>query len=506
VESSPSREDRLVRSASEWLGGPIGRYALLGVSRWSPLTVVFLVTTAMFVVGILQKVPCHEHAWPRESSFAFSHMCYSDVAYLYRERGFAEGGVAYLDRGDYPALEYPVLTGVVMQVTAWLTQALGSDDAKADSVLFYDLTVLLLFGFALATGWALSRIHAAESGAHAPGRSAGAQPGRPYDAMFFAAAPTLALTGTINWDLLAVALTTGALLAWSRSRTFLAGVLLGLGAAAKFYPLFVLGPLLVLAVRRKKLAVTFETVGFAVLTWLLVNLPIMVLAPDAWSMFWTFNAQRQGDFGSIWYVLDLAGHEVSAVNTYSLVLFILACAGIAVLALRAPHPPRLAQLVFLTVAAFVIVNKVYSPQYVLWLLPLVALARPRWRDWLIWQTAELIYWAAIWLHLAGALAPAVGGQPDRFYWLAVGIRIAATGYLCVVVVRDILDPSRDVVRHGDPARDPAGGPFDTDDRWPAGIDIRPRHMSLELFGGQDTRPPRTDPVAHRGVAGREVAS
>ena len=51
--------------------------------------------------------------------------------------------------------------------------------------------------------------------------------------------------------------------------------------------------------------------------------------------------------------------------------------------------------------AFLLVNKVYSPQYVLWLLPLAALARPRWRDLLIWQACEVFYFFAVWMHIAG---------------------------------------------------------------------------------------------------------
>ena len=43
-----------------------------------------------------------------------------------------------------------------------------------------------------------------------------------------------------NWDLIASALAGDGLLAWAR-RPVLAGVLFGLGAAAKLYPAFLLG-------------------------------------------------------------------------------------------------------------------------------------------------------------------------------------------------------------------------------------------------------------------------
>ena len=114
----------------------------------------------------------------------------------------------------------------------------------------------------------------------------------------------------------------------------------------------------------------------------------------------------------------------------------------------APSTPRLAQLGFLVVAGFLLVNKVYSPQYVLWLLPLAALARPRWRDQIVWQASEIVYFASVWWYLDGALQPG-GGQDVGFYWVAILVRMAGELYLCAMVVRDILRPRYDVARQPD---------------------------------------------------------
>ena len=73
-------------------------------------------------------------------------------------------------------------------------------------------------------------------------------------------------------------------------------------------------------------------------------------------------------------------------------------------------------------------NKVYSPQYVLWLLPFVVLARPRWRDWLVFTVGELVYFVAIWWHLGGLLSPG-DGSADRVYWLAVLARLATQAWV-----------------------------------------------------------------------------
>ena len=155
------------------------------------------------------------------------------------------------------------------------------------------------------------------------------------------------------------------------------------------------------------------------------------------------------------------------------------------LTLTAPRRPRFAQLAFLVVAAFILTNKVYSPQYVLWLIPLAALARPRWRDFLIWQACEVMYFLGIWMYLAYTTSgDKHQGLPTEGYQLAIAVHLLGTLYLCAVVVRDILMPERDVVR-SDGSDDPSGGVLDgAEDVFVLGhaATHRPRHAAHAVEG------------------------
>jgi uncharacterized membrane protein len=454
----PSHDDPLVRAASESIGGPVGEHARAHW-WWTPVRVVLAVLALTFVLGMVQRTPCVKDHWT-STTVRYGAMCYSDIPYLYSGRGLAAGYRPYADTGGrYPAMEYPVVIGYFAYGAALVTQALGdppdlaararlSSDriygapgVAAESGRYFEVTAVLLAPFALLAAWFLAGVHRA----------------RPWDAMLFAASPALALTGLVNWDLLAVTAVAGALWAWSRGRPVLSGVLIGLGTATKLYPLFLLGALLVVCLRRGRLPAFAAATGAAAVAWLVVNLPAMAYGFEQWKVFWSFNDDRGADLGSLWLVWQQAGHTVAPglINAVSLVFLGAVCVGVLALGLLARRPPRIPQLAYLVVVGFLVVNKVYSPQYVLWLLPLVVLARPRWRDVLIWTAGEVFYFGAVWLYLGGWTASASSGAPDRFYWLSIIVRVAAEVYVAVLVVRDVLEPWRDPVRADGLTDDPA---------------------------------------------------
>jgi uncharacterized membrane protein len=415
--------------------------------------VILLLAAITFALGMVQKSGCAERYWAYDEH-RYTHMCYSDLPFLYTGRGLVELAWPYSDdvqvRDRYEIMEYPVGISYfaygAAAVTHWLSGSpdntaradtpvdalVGTDEVKSEMRLFVIVNALGFALMALLSAWLL----------------AGVNPRRPWDAAIFAASPALALTGLINWDLLPVVLVAGALWTCARGRPVATGVLIGLGAATKLYPLFLLGPVAVICIRERRWRELGGTTLAAALTWLLVNAPAYLSGAQEWKRFWEFNSERGPDLGSIWLVISQATHSAitpATVNHWSWAVFGLWCAGVAVIGLRAPSTPRLAQLALLVVAGFLLVNKVYSPQYVLWLLPLAALARPRWRDQLIWQASEVVYFASVWWYLGGDLAPG-GGTDVGFYWVAILVRMAGELYLVGIVVRDILWPRYDVAK------------------------------------------------------------
>ena len=412
-------------------------------------SVLIAASVLAMVLAFAEKVPCRSGAWNSYTK-QFQDSCYTDIYPLYYTEGLYNKQVPY---SGHP-VEYPVLIGGAMQAVAWLVRNV---DATIRGREFYDVTVVLLALCAVAAVLATARA---------------AGPGRRWQALLVALSPALILNAFVNWDLIAMALTALGIAAWAARRGVWAGVLLGLAVATKFYPLVVLGALLLLCLRAGRLREFAKTFAAAALAWLAVNLPVMIVALPGWATFYVFSRDRGADWGSVWYMFEyfnlprLGNYQLSVLNEMSAAALVVAVAAIALLALAAPRRPRLPQLCFLLLAAFLMTNKVWSPQYVIWLVPLAVLARPRLWPYLLWQLAEVGYFLAIWAYLIfqarlgpGPAFAGYQGLSTGWYFTALAARFLTVGLLAAYVVRDILYSERDVVRaHG--LDDPAGGVLD----------------------------------------------
>ncbi len=507
----PSRTDSMGAALSGVIGGPVGRHALIGrTRRLTPLRVMFLIALVFLALGWSTKAPCLQTIgsgapdrrvanW--ENQRAYYELCYSDTVPMYGAELLSQGKFPYksswleLDSAGKPRtqydgspavryMEYPVLTGVYQYVSMSLAKTYTALAKVTKAPLLNGVAEVVMFFNIAAFGLALAWLATVWATALLAGR-------RIWDAALVAASPILVFQIFTNFDALATSLAIGGLLAWSRRKPTLAGVLIGMGVAAKLYPALFLLPLLLLGVRTGRLAEAVRTASVAAITWVLINLPVMLFYPRGWSEFYRLNTRRTQDMDSLFNVIkSFTGwpgldpglgfwQPPLVLNAVVALLFGLCCVAIGYVALTAPQRPRVAQLVFLVVAAFLLVNKVWSPQFSLWLVPLAVLALPHRRVLLAWMTIDALVWVPRMLYLYGEQNK---GLPEQWFTATVLLRDLAVVGLVVLVVRQIYRPANDLVRWGGRIDDPSGGIFDNaPDAFPSRLPgwLKPRGAPME---------------------------
>jgi uncharacterized membrane protein len=514
----PSRTDTMGAALSGVIGGPVGRHALIGRQRFmTPLRVMLIITLVFLALGYSTKAAClqttgsgtaDQRVGNWQNQRAYYELCYSDTVPLYTAELLNLGKFPYksswieTDSDGKPRIqydgniavrymEYPVLTGIYQYLSMALAKTytaltkLVAAPIIAEVVMFFNIAA---FGLALAwlvTVWASARL---------------AGPRRIWDAALVAGSPILIFQIFTNFDALATAFATGALLAWARRKPWLAGALIGLGVAAKLYPLLLFIPMVLLGLRTGRLREVGKAAIATVLTWLLVNLPIMALFPRGWSEFFRLNTRRGDDMDSLYNVVkSFTGwggfdqhlgfwQPPTVLNMVTAVLFVSCCIAIGYIALTANQRPRLMQVAFLVVAAFLLTNKVWSPQFSLWLVPLAVLALPHRRILLAWMTIDMLVWVPRMMFLYGEQNR---GLPEQWFTATVLLRDIAVMGLCALVIRQIYRPELDLVRSRGQVDDPSGGVFehapDDPPRW------LPDWLRPHAGRTQVTRAPEPDP-------------
>lgn len=217
---------------------------------------------------------------------------------------------------------------------------------------------------------------------------------------FFALAP-LALGSVIlyRYDLWPTFLTVAGLAAVLARRERLGFAALGLGIAAKAFPAVVIPPALAYVWRTRGRREALLCLGAAAAVVAVVVVPFLALAPHGvWDSV-VRQTTRPLQIESLGASLLLVAHHVGGlgltldssrgsqnlvgslpdvVGAASSAVLVLALVAIWVAAARVPATPeRLVRWSAASVAAFVALGKVLSPQFLIWLLPLVPLVRGR---------------------------------------------------------------------------------------------------------------------------------
>jgi uncharacterized membrane protein len=372
-EHPDTSSDRLERGRNH----PRGALALALIG----LSITLLLSLAL-------KAPCAG----RIGREGFTRFCYTDIVSLYHQHRLGDHKIPYVE----VEIEYPVVTGVFMWVTAlpvdsptafFLLDVVGLSVAAV-------VTVILLHDMVGIRVW------------------------------YFAIAPSLLLFAFLNWDLLAVSFATAALWAHLRDRQGTAGVLLGLGAAAKLYPALLLVPFaLGIWQRRDRKGVLWLLAGAAG-AWLAANTYFFLAGFDGWAYFYRVSAYRGVDRFSLWtFGCRILGQQAACGTGHEEVNVVTTSAFVAtslllwrLKSLRTPEFERWT-LAFPLLILFLLTNKVYSPQFSLWLIPWFPLVLPNLRLFLLFEAADVAVFFTTFSWLGGQFG--FGGLSEGFALAAV---------------------------------------------------------------------------------------
>lgn len=408
--------DPVVGSASEVIGGPRGRYAAAGFVSWAgPAAVLSVLASVTVALAALLRVPCLRASW--SGTEQFWQACYSDLPTTFRDSGVGAGLTAYLEGGQgAPVTGQPPLTGLLLTGLASLVPTDAHETTRIK--WYFALWAVVLTLLFLVTVWLV-----VSSSTRVP-----------YAAAHVALSPVVALTLFVSADLVGVALATAGMWAWGRKRPALAGVLLGLAIAARSYPVLIVVGIGLLALRSGHVKAFARTAGVAAVTFGAIAGGLYLVNPDAARSAYTAGASAGAGYGAPWMLPQLAGHPLpaGAVTALAVLGWGIALGAGAVLALSSARRPTLAEVSLVMVALVLVTGKSFTVQSSLWLVPLVALSLVQWRDHLIWAGAEAINFVAVWLVIAAVSVPD-RGMPNGWYGFLSMVRVAAVGWLVVVV-------------------------------------------------------------------------
>jgi uncharacterized membrane protein len=272
-------------------------------------------------------------------------------------------------------------------------------------------------------------------------------------AIIFAISPAVLYSLNRNWDIWAIATMLIAIYLFHKGKETQSAIWLAISIAVKFFPLVALLPIGIFYLRNKRLKDGLRYLAITGLAWFVINLPFMLINFKGWLYFYEFSYERAIGAASFFEITNMAGIGVPTTKVVFYVLNLLALGLVAFYLFRSKSIIGAAEGTFFTMFAFILFNKQYSMQYVIWLASLAVLAvfllEKKYQMKILvfygfWQASELLFQYSFFQRILtgtykGTATPASPEISDDFYagagLIRYGLAIGFTVTLAILLIR-----------------------------------------------------------------------
>lgn len=274
-------------------------------------------------------------------------------------------------------VEYPALTGLIM----WLISFLVTP-TNTVYVDYYRITAAFQIVLLAISAYLIFKLA-----------------GKKYG-FYFILAPAVLYSLNRNWDIWAIAAMLLAIYLFEKKRFQLSAILLAVSIATKFFPIVLMLPIMIIFLRNKQIKLFIRYALTTAIAWAVINLPFVLINFEGWAYFYKFSAERGLGSASFFEITNIILPSITFSSIHFYILNTFALIAVTTYFVRLKSVPTLAATSFFVMFGFILFNKQYSMQYIIWLSALAVLTFSYLKRehkelliyvYILWQSLELAF-------------------------------------------------------------------------------------------------------------------
>ena len=274
-------------------------------------------------------------------------------------------------------VEYPALTGLIMWLLSFLVSP--SQTAIFD---YYRITAAFQIVLLAISAYLIFKLA-----------------GKKYG-FYFILAPAVLYSLNRNWDIWAIAAMLLAIYLFEKKMFQLSAILLAISIATKFFPIVLMLPIMIIFFRNQQIKLFIRYALTTAIAWAVINLPFVLINYEGWAYFYKFSAERGLGSASFFEITNIILPSITFSSIHFYILNTLALVAVTTYFVKLKSVPTLAATSFFVMFGFILFNKQYSMQYVIWLSALAVLTFSYLKRehkelliyvYILWQSLELAF-------------------------------------------------------------------------------------------------------------------